>query len=52
MNRILHKWWAGEYDSACTVSRDLELIREEPMEEGVEEKVSNQRTSNALYIFV
>lgn len=41
MSHILHKCWAGEYDSVCEVLGDLEVVRKGLMAEGVEEKVYN-----------
>ncbi len=41
INLILHKCWAGEYDSVCEVLGDLEVVRKGLMAEGVEEKVYN-----------
>lgn len=41
MNLILHKCWAGEYDSVCEVLGDLEVVRKGLMAEVVEEKVYN-----------
>lgn len=41
MSHILHKCWAGEYDSVCEVLGDPEVVRKGLMAEGVEEKVYN-----------
>ena len=39
MNRVIHKCWAGEYDSVDAVLQDLEYVCEFPEVGGVEEEV-------------
>lgn len=47
MSHILHKCWAGEYDSVCEVLGDPEVVRKGLMAEGCRGKSVQLEAGNS-----